>query len=170
MLWFTEMSDKTKKLTRCAILSAIALMLSYIEALIPFFTAMPGMKLGLANIVVLFAIYSMGAKYGLYINLVRICLVGLLFGSPFSTLYALSGGLLSLVVMLILKKIGKFSIVGVSMAGGFFHNLGQILVAAAIVQTPKVLYYFPMLIFAGMATGIINGVISFLVLDRMQKV
>ena len=161
--------NTTQKLTRCALLSALALMLSYIEALIPFFAGMPGVKLGLANIVVLFCLYTLGGKYGFYVNLVRICLAGLLFGSPFSTLYALSGGLLSLGVMLMLKKTGKFSIVGVSMAGGFFHNLGQILVAAAVVQTPQVFYYFPVLIFVGIGTGILNGVIALLVLSRLDK-
>ena len=162
------MTDKTQMLARCALLTAVALMLSYIEALIPFFSGMPGMKLGLANIVVVFTVYSLGNKYGFYVNLIRICLSGLLFGTPFSILYALAGGMLSLGAMLALKKTKRFSIVGVSMAGGFFHNLGQILAAAAVVQTPQVFYYFPVLIFVGIGTGIINGIVASIVLERLK--
>ncbi len=162
------MKNNTKKITTCALLSALALMLSYVEAVIPFSAGMPGVKLGFANIAVLFAIYKLGGRYGLYVNLIRIVLSGLLFGTPFSTAYALAGGMLSLVAMLLLKRTGLFSVVGVSMAGGFFHNLGQLIVAALVVQTPQVFLYFPVLIFAGIATGIVNGIITTLTLTRLK--
>lgn len=163
------MSEKTKKLTRCAILAALALIFSYIEFLIPFSVGLPGVKLGLANIVVVFAIYMLGAKYAFYINLARILLAGLLFGSPFSTMYALCGGLVSLGAMLLLKKTGLFSVIGVSMAGGFFHNLGQLIAAVIVVNTVQVLSYLPVLIFSGLAAGVANGIISTLCMQKLGK-
>lgn len=162
------MRENTRKLARCALLAALALMLSYVEALIPFSVGLPGVKLGLANIAVLFAVYTLGGSYGFYVNLIRIVLAGLLFGTPFSTVYALAGGMLSLGAMLLLKRSGLFSVIGVSMAGGFFHNLGQLLAAALIVRTPQVFVYFPVLIFAGIATGVVNGVIACVTLARLK--
>ena len=149
-------------------LSAAALILSYVEAMLPFSLGIPGVKPGFANIAVVFALYLSGWKYALAVNLVRILLAGLLFGSPFSTLYALSGGLLSFAAMLLAKKINLFSVTGVSMCGGVFHNVGQLLTAALIVHTPQLLFYFPLLIFSGVAAGIVNGVIAQLCLRRMN--
>ena len=158
----------TKRLATCSALTAIALIFSYVEVLIPFSFGIPGIKLGLANIVVLISIYSLGAKYGLFINLARIFLAALLFGNAFSVLYAVSGGLISLAVMLLAKKAGVFSVIGVSMAGGVFHNLGQLLVAAFVMQTARIMYYFPVLLIAGMVTGILNGFIATLVLRALK--
>ena len=162
------MKESTRRLARCAILAALALIFSYVEVLIPFSVGLPGVKLGLANIVVVFAIYMLGARYALYLNLARIVLAGLLFGSPFSTLYALCGGLLSLCMMLILKRTNLFSVIGVSMAGGFFHNLGQLIAAAIIVKTPQVVSYLPVLVFSGVAAGIVNGVIATFCMEKLK--
>ncbi len=162
------MKESTRRLSRCAILAALALIFSYVEFLIPFSIGLPGVKLGLANIVVVFAIYMLGARYALYLNLARIVLAGLLFGSPFSTLYALCGGLLSLGAMLLLKKTNLFSVIGVSMAGGFFHNLGQLIAAAIIVKTPQVVSYLPVLVFSGIAAGIVNGIISTFCMEKLR--
>lgn len=157
-----------KKLTQCAMLTALALIFSYIEFLVPISIGLPGIKLGIANIVIVVAIYRLGGGYGFVINIARILLSALLFGNMFSAIYALCGGLLSLAVMLLLKKTGWFSVVGVSMAGGVFHNVGQILMAILLVGSGKVLYYFPVLLLAGMATGIINGFIDTLVLRALK--
>ena len=158
----------TKKLATCAALTALALIFSYVEFLVPISLGIPGIKLGLANIVVLIAIYSLGSGYGLFINLARIALSALLFGNVFSAIYALSGGLLSLAVMLLAKKAGVFSVIGVSIAGGVFHNFGQLLIAAIVMQTPKILYYFPVLTIAGLITGILTGFIATLALRALK--
>ena len=149
-------------------LTALALIFSYVEFLIPISLGIPGVKLGLANIVVLLSVYTLGPKYGLFINLARIALSALLFGNVFSALYALAGGLVSLAVMLLAKKAGVFSVIGVSMAGGVFHNLGQLAVAALAMETAGILYYFPVLLLAGMITGILTGFIATLVLRALK--
>ena len=158
----------TKSLAICSALTALALIFSYVEVLIPFSFGIPGVKLGLANIVVLISIYTLGAKYGLFINLARIALSALLFGNAFSVMYAAAGGLLALTVMLLAKRAGIFSVIGVSMSGGVFHNMGQLATAALVMQTPGIIYYFPVLLIAGMITGIVNGFIATLVLRALK--
>lgn len=167
------MQQRTKtfganKLTQCAMLTALALIFSYIEFLVPISIGLPGIKLGIANIVIVVAIYKLGGVYGFVINIARILLSALLFGNMFSAIYALCGGLVSLAIMLLLKKTNLFSVVGVSMAGGVFHNVGQILMAIILVGSGKVLYYFPVLLLAGMSTGIINGFIDTLILRALK--
>ena len=158
----------TKALSTCALLTAAALILSYIESLLPVFPGVPGIKVGFANIAVVFALYRLGAQYALYVNIIRIAIAALLFGSLFSGLYALAGGLFSLLVMVLLKKAGVFSITGVSMAGGAAHNLAQLAVAAMIVRTPQIVLYLPILLIAGTAAGIFNGIICNLVLQKLR--
>lgn len=151
-------------------LTALALIFSYVEMLIPFSIGAPGIKLGLANTVIVYALYKLGDRYAFSVNICRILLSGLLFGSVFSTLYALSGGLLSFGVMAALKKWGIFSEAGVSMGGGVAHNFGQLLVAVFVVKTPQVMAYFPVLVFSGIAAGTLNGIIAKLCLDRTEKI
>ena len=164
----TENLNKTKKLALCGLLTALALIFAYVEVLIPLSFAMPGIKLGLANIVVVIALYTLGPAYGLFINAARVLLSALLFGNMFSAMYSLAGCLLSFVVMLLLKKTGLFSLCGVSMAGGVFHNLGQLCVAAFAMQTSSVWYYYPVLLLAGMATGIGIGIVASLVIEKLN--
>ena len=154
-------------MTMCALLAALALIFSYIEVLIPFNPGIPGIKLGIANLVIIIALYYLGPKYALTVNLVRICIAGLLFNGVFGALYSLSGGLLSWVVMVLLKKTGVFSVTGVSMAGGVAHNLGQLLTAAFIVSNIKVFIYFPVLIFSGLICGTLIGILSYLILKKL---
>lgn len=149
----------TNKIALCGVLTSLAAIFSYVEAIIPFNFGVPGIKLGLANVVIVFALYTLGTSYAVIISIVRIIIVSSLFSSPAVALYSLAGALLSLVCMALLKKTGKFSTVGVSMAGGVFHNLGQLAVAAAVVETLQLLYYLPVLIVAGMITGILIGII-----------
>ena len=162
-------SRKTRRLASCAMLTSLALIFSYIEFLIPFNFGAPGIKLGLANIVIVVCIYKMPAKFGLAINVARICLAALLFGNVFSAVYALAGGLVSLGIMLLLKKTNLFSVIGVSMAGGAAHNMAQMLAAMLLMQTKGILAYGPVLLLCGMATGIINGLITTLVLKAIGK-
>ena len=158
----------TKTLTVCALLTAAALILSYIEFLLPLNIGLPGIKIGLANIAAVMALYRLGPKYALVINVVRIALSALLFGSLFSSLYALCGGLVSLAGMVLLKKTGAFSIAGVSIAGGVLHNAGQLCAAAVLAGSVQVFVYAPVLVLSGMAAGIVIGVISSLVISRLR--
>lgn len=153
------MGRPTNKLALSGVLTALAAIFSYVEALIPFSFGVPGIKLGLANVVIVFALYSIGPRFALLISVVRILVVSSLFGSPAIAMYSLAGALLSLAVMVPLQKTGKFSMIGVSMAGGVFHNIGQLVVAALVVETMQILYYFPVLLIAGMITGILIGII-----------
>jgi len=166
-------SKKIKTLATSAVLTSVALIFSYVEVLVPISIGIPGIKLGLANIVIVMALYTLGPKHAAIINLVRISLSALMFGNAYSIIYALSGGLLSFLVMLLLKNIKKdgkgiFSIVGVSMAGGVFHNLGQLLASAVVLQTVKIMYYFSVLTIAGLITGIFTGFIAALALRNIK--
>ncbi len=149
------------------VFTALALIFSYIEALIPFNFGIPGVKLGLANLIIVFALYKMNLKDVYLLAVVRVLLSGFLFGNYFSIIYSLAGGLLSLSVMAFLKHRGGYSIMGVSMAGGVFHNVGQILVAMIVVETYSVAYYLPVLLVAGLITGALIGVVAGEVLKRL---
>jgi len=157
------------KAAACGVLTALALIFSYVEFLVPLPLAIPGIKLGLANIVVLVCLYLLGEKYAFFINCTRIALSALLFGSLFSALYALAGGVVSFAAMALLRRTGLFSVCGVSMAGGVFHNLAQLTVAAFLVETSQVFYYFPVLLLAGMATGIGVGILATLILRALGQ-
>ncbi len=152
------------------ILIALAMILSYVEAQIPAFFTVPGMKLGLTNIVVLFALYRLGFKSAFLINILRILLVGILFGNGMSLAYSLAGGLLSTLVMMLLKKTGKFKMVTVSALGGITHNLGQILVAMAILQTSALGWYFLILWFTGLGSGLVIGLICGELMKRLTNI
>lgn len=148
-------------------LSALALIFSYIEAIIPFNAGIPGIKLGIANLVILVCLYTLGFRYTLAINLIRILVAGLLFNGFFGALYSLAGGILSLLIMVLLKKTSLFSPVGISMAGGVAHNTGQLLVAALIVSNMKLFIYFPVLLFSGLISGIFIGILTYLILKKL---
>ena len=157
-----------KKVSLYGILVSLAFIASYIEVLIPFNFHIPGMKLGLANIVVLAALYTDGAKAGITVSIIRIILVGLTFGNPYSAMYGLSGGVLSLVVMILLKRTDFFGMMGVSMAGGVAHNIGQLLCAMIILKLPAVFTYLSYLILVGTITGALIGIIDEEVLKRLK--
>lgn len=157
------------RIAACGVLTALALIFSYIEFLVPLPIAIPGIKLGLANIVCLVCLYALGERYAFLINVTRIALAALLFGSVFSALYALAGGIVSFAVMALLKRTKTFSVCGVSMAGGVFHNLAQLAVAGFLVESAQVFYYFPVLLLSGMATGIGIGVLATLILRSIAK-
>lgn len=156
---------KGKRIALYGLMIALAFVFSYIEMLIPL--PLPaGVKLGAANVVVLIALYLLGGKEAFAISMVRIILSGFAFG--IGTLpYSLAGGLLSLGLMVWMKRSGKFGMAGVSVAGGVAHNIGQTLVAMALLGT-KTVYYFPMLFFSGIIAGIVIGLISAIVLKKLQ--
>ena len=157
-----------KALATAALMAALALIFSYIEAIIPINLGFPGIKIGFANIVVLMALYYLGPRYAFMINVLRIVVAALLFGSVFSGLYALAGGVFSFLVMLALKKTDIFSITAVSMAGGAAHNMAQLAVAMAIVKTPQIALYLPVLLLTGAAAGIFSGIVCNLVLRKIK--
>ena len=159
---------KSRKLALYGLLTALAMILSYVEALIPFSFAVPGIKIGLANTVTVFALYKLMPKEALSISLVRVTLTAVLFGSAYSFMYSLAGALLSFISMLALKKSGRFSETGVSVAGGVSHNLGQILVAMAVFDTPGLIYYFPALCVSGTAAGVVIGAAAGIIAKRVK--
>ena len=167
-------SEKKKKMTPAwrvamtAIMVALAMIFSYVEALIPINFGIPGIKLGLANLVVVVALYTLNWPLAALIALVRIILSGLLFGNLASLVYSLAGGFLSFVVMALLKKIKGFSVIGVSIAGGVCHNIGQIVAAWFMLGSFKIVYYLPVLIISGAVTGVIIGILSKICLTRLR--
>ena len=136
------------------VFTALALMFSYIETMIPIQFGVPGIKLGFANIMIVIMLYKSSAKEALLLSIVRIMLSGFLFGNLSSILYSIAGGVLSLGIMTLLKKQGGFSVIGVSVAGGVSHNVGQLIVAMLVVETYQVGYYLPVLLVAGVLTGL----------------
>lgn len=152
------------------VFTSLALILSYVELLIPINFGIPGMKLGLANLLVVILLYKGCPRDALLLSVIRILLSGLIFGNMFSIFYSLGGGLLSLAVMVFLKKTGQFTVAGISIGGGASHNVGQLLVAMFVVQTYQVGYYLPVLLIAGVITGAVIGILSAEVLKRIQSI
>lgn len=147
--------EKTVKL---GFLTAVALILSYVESLIPFSFGVPGMKLGLPNLVVVLLLDYDKAKESVLVNLLRIILAGFLFGNLYAILYAIAGAAFSFTAMMLGRKAGCFSILGVSVLGGVFHNIGQVIVAVLVVETFSVALYMPILMIAGVVTGALIGI------------
>lgn len=160
----------SKKVAMAGMFTALAMIFSYVEVLIPINLGIPGMKLGLANLVVVVTLYTMGAPMGFAVSMIRIVLVSATFGSLSAMLYSLAGGLLSFAGMILLKKIPNFSMVGVSVAGGLLHNMGQLIVAMAVVENIHLVSYLPPLMIAGTVTGMLIGIISGQVVPRIKHV
>ena len=158
------MAHKTAVL---GMLCAAALILSYVESLIPFFMGIPGMKLGLANAAIVTILYLYSWKEAALVNVVRITVVSLLFGSVFSAAFSTAGAALSLLCMQLLKRTDRFSPLGVSIAGGVAHNAGQVMVAAAVVENVRIGYIFLPLAIAGVVTGGVIGVIAGILIPRL---
>lgn len=158
-----------KHIAYLGLLLTLALILSYVESLIPVFVAIPGVKLGLANLVVLICLYAYPAKYAFLLSVVRVIVAGLLFGNMFAILYSLAGALLSFSVMFLGKKLFKLGILGVSILGGVFHNVGQLLVAIFVVSNYRIGYLFPYLLLSGILMGAFIGFISNMIVPYLKK-
>lgn len=161
------MKNSTKKLTALALTISFALILSFIESKIPAFVAIPGVKVGLANIAVIFTLYKFGVKEAITVSIIRVLLVSLLFGSPISLIYSVSGAVLSLCSMILLKKLTPLKEVAVSVSGGVMHNVGQIAAASFMLDTNVVVYYLPFLILSGTIAGIAVGITSAILIQRV---
>lgn len=159
----------TKKIAYGGLFLALALVVSYIETLIPIHIGIPGVKIGLANGVIMVLLYMVSLRETLGVSLARILLAGFMFGNLMMILYSLAGGMLSLAVMAVLKKSGVFGPVGVSVAGGVSHNIGQLVVAILVLETGRLVYYLPILLLSGTIAGIIIGILSGEVIRRMPK-
>ncbi len=160
---------KTKKLTVLALLSAAALVFAYVESLFPPLVAsVPGIKMGLPNIAIIFTLYKFGVKEAFTVSFIRLIFVSLLFGNMMSLWYSFMGALLSLSVMAILKKLDLFSLAGISVAGGVLHNLGQILVAILLTGVSEIAYYMIFLAVSGTVSGILIGLVSAFIIKRIK--
>lgn len=159
---------KIRKLAFVGITASLALLLSYVEFLLPpLFVAVPGIKIGLPNVIILYVLYSLGFRYAALVSFVRLCVSSLLFGNAVTFAYSAAGALLSLVIMGILKKTDRLSTVGVSVSGGVSHNLGQILVAMILLDTPQIVYYLLVLSVTGIISGVFIGLCGALLVKRL---
>ena len=163
------MRGTSKRMALLGLCVALAMLLSYVELLIPpLYAAIPGIKLGLPNVVILFVLYRFGFGSAMAVSLCRIGAVSLLFGNVMALAYSLAGGILSLFGMALLKKIDRFSTVGVSVAGGVLHNVGQILCAMALLGTAEIGYYLAVLAVTGTVAGILVGLCGGFALRRIS--
>ena len=164
------MKIKTKKITVLALFSAVAIIFSYIEAILPpIWSDIPGIKVGLSNIVTVALLYKFSLKEAAIVAFIRIIIIALLFGNVMTLIYSIAGFVLSVTIMAILKRTSLFSTVGVSIAGGVFHNLGQIIVAMILLQTKEIGYYMIVLAITGTVAGILIGIAGNLMLKYSNK-
>jgi len=157
---------QTKEIAKMGLLLAVGLVLSYIESMIPFYFGIPGAKLGLTNLMVLLVLYVYGWKWALALNVMRILLAGFMFGNLFGILYSLAGAGLSFLIMYLLWKKQYFTMTGVSIAGGVFHNVGQIIVASLLISKFSFIYYLPFLLITGVIAGFLVGRLGQMIYDR----
>ena len=164
------MNLKYKKMTILALSVSLAMILSFIESLIPPLAMVPGVKIGLANIVTVFLLYTLGIRAAGAVSLIRVLLSALLFGNVQSLIFALSGALLSFVVMIVAKHLLPFGTVGVSVLGAIAHNAGQIIAAVIVMETVGVAYYFIPLVISGTLGGVLVGIVAAVITKRLQKI
>lgn len=165
------MNTRTKKVAYLGLMAALAMILSYVESLFPpLFTAVPGIKMGLPNIVIIFALYRFGLKEAGTVSFIRLITVAMLFGTPLTFAYSLAGAVLSLALMALFKKLDLFSTVGVSIIGGVMHNLGQILVAILVMETAEIGYYMIVLAITGTLSGAFIGLCGALLIKYMKNI
>lgn len=163
------MSARTRKITFLGLCASVALILSYIEAMLPpIYAAVPGIKVGLPNIVILFLLYRFGVKEAAAVSFVRLVISMMLFGSPTMFIYSAAGAVLSLLLMFICKKTSLFSMVGVSVVGGIAHNLGQIFCAMLLLETAEIGYYMFILAISGILAGIFIGLAGAFLLNKLH--
>jgi heptaprenyl diphosphate synthase len=159
---------KTRKIAFLGLFAALAMLLSYVEAVSPVLVAaVPGIKMGLPNIAVIFVLYRFGAPEAVLVSVVRVIVISVLFGNPATFIYSMAGALLSIAAMAILKKTDLLSAVGVSVAGGVFHNVGQILVAIFMLGAAEVGYYIVALAVSGIISGILIGLCGAFMIKKL---
>ena len=162
------MSSRTRKTVLLSVSAALAMIFSYVESLIPFYFGVPGMKLGLSNICIVVIMFTIGEIPALFVNILRIVLTALLFTNIFSLVFSLAGAFLSFLVMIAIKRIFRLSVMSVSLFGGIAHNAGQLIAAAIIVKEYAVLFYLPVLLLSGAATGFLIGLLARMLIPRLK--
>lgn len=160
---------KAKKIAYLGLLTALAMILSFVESQIPALVAIPGIKVGLPNIAIVFVLYKLGGKYAIGISAVRVFLVSLLFGNLQVFTFSMAGALLSMLGMILLKKTNWFSVIAVSIVGGILHNVGQIIAACVWTNTAEIALYLPVLLISGLVTGGLIGLAAGLLVKRFDK-
>lgn len=162
-------SEKARSLSMTALFASLSIVFGYIEHLIPFDFGIPGVKLGLANLIIVIMLYtfSLGQTFG--VLFVRIIVSSLLFGNVYSLWYSLAGGILSFFVMCLLKRIKGFSAVGVSIGGGVSHNIGQLIVAILVLDSVGIAFYLPVLLASGALTGALIGIAADQIIKRIKE-
>lgn len=164
------MTKKSKSTSLLGVCTALAMILAYIEVIVPpLFPSLPGIKMGLPNIIIVFLLYRRGPVFAATVSFIRIILVSMLFGNVMALMYSLSGGALSLIVMILLRRLNFFSTVGVSVAGGVFHNVGQIFMAMLLLETSELGYYLVVLTVTGTISGILIGLCGYLLIKRIPQ-
>lgn len=165
------MRNKSKRIAVLGVLTGVALVLSYLEAILPpIYAAVPGIKVGLPNVVVILIMYKFGIKEAACVSFLRVFIVALLFGNAMTLAYSMAGAILSLLIMAIFKYLDKFSVVGVSIIGGVIHNLGQILVAIVLLNSTLIGYYMIVLAFSGTLAGVAVGLAGSILIKRLEKI
>lgn len=159
----------SKKISVAGLFTAFAVVLSYVETFIPSI-GIPGVKLGLANFAILIALYYLGYRFAITINIVRIIIIGFFFGNLFSICFSIAGAVISFIAMSIAKASGKLSMITVAVIGGVFHNLGQVIIAMPVIGAYEVIYYLPVLIVSGFITGAIIGILSRIIYNRTENI
>lgn len=159
----------SKKVAFYGVFAALAILMGYVESLFPPPVPVQGVKLGLANVIVLITLYFMGAKAALGINVIRVVISALLFSGFSGFLYSIAGAGVSFIIMVLAKKIKSSGIIGVGVLGGVAHNIAQIGVAAAVLNTPGLFYYLPVLIISGVVMGVITGIAARYCLNHIEK-
>lgn len=160
--------NRAKTIAFTGLCVALALILAYVELLLPPLTAaIPGIKMGLPNVIIVFLLYRRSARSAALVSLLRILLVGVLFGNAMSLMYSLAGGVLSLAVMILLRHLDRLSAVGVSVAGAVAHNVGQILAAMVLLDTSELSYYLVVLVITGTVAGVLIGLCGALLIRRI---
>lgn len=158
----------TKKVSVIGLFTAMALLLSYIENLLPFRTGIPGIKLGIANLIIVIAFYFLPSGEVLSISLLRVFFLSVFSGSPFTAVFSFTGAIASFFAMYISYRRNSFSPVGISILGGVTHNLAQLLISALLLNTPAFLWYSPVLLISGIITGLINGLITIKIIHTVK--
>ena len=160
---------KAKKTTFLGLSIALAMIFSFVESQIPALVAIPGIKLGLPNIVMVFLLYRVGCRETVTVSIIRIILISMLFGNVQSLTFSIAGAALSLLGMILLKKIGCFSVIAVSVVGAILHNVGQIIAAIFWTGTAQIAFYLPALLISGTVAGVLLGILGGMMVNRLQK-
>ena len=160
---------KAKRVAFLSMSIALAMILSFVESLIPALVAIPGIKIGLPNLIIVFILYRVGWKETVIVSIIRILLVAMLFGNVQTMTFSIAGAVLSLLGMILLQKTNWFSTIAVSITGGILHNIGQIIAAVLWTQTAEIAYYLPVLLVSGTVAGTVIGLLAGLLVKRLEK-